>query len=435
MNKTINNVIFENKQEYFSVLQTSETLIRYLSDTESKSIEDNQIKELNFIRDNAFIGLLRNGLEYVLITEQTPNLLRLTIDNVNYDCNSEELQKILKKDYEKITGLKYTLNIQEDKNENPETLNDEIIPQPKDNENIIEKKENNNEVNTKLNIPENINNTLKESNRDEKASDEKKIENNLKEPQKSVKPAEEMKSSPHRTPVVYNSLFEAGINSENVMDNIDDVKSQNLTEKNISKKKRIWEQKKNLSSFVFNDYLLKINVPNKKEKIEQIYVFPLDLETNTSFAKFMVIVPKQETNIYISDKYGNAHIKIADIEILIKGSFSNTRFNTFIVPEGQSSKDGVVIEKTGKEHQNKNLENINNSVICYKFKKYTVFMYPLSEENNTTGNANVDMIFEKDGEYQYFHEVGNKIFEIELDENKYSPINYWKNDILFSEIF
>lgn len=540
MDKTINNTIFENKQEYVTILQMSETLIRYLNDTKFKFEKDEpkQIKELKTVRDNAFAGLLRDGLEYVFITEQEPKLLRLTIDNVNYDCSEEDMQKVLKEDYTKITGLESQIKINEDDNtEKEETLNEIISIDESDIENnndennakennaednkskldeliksneILESKElknekidmcdsnskieqesfeeNNNKKNNildkiqntqedstdnqlsnvfpesfsldntetdkssndlsdkiinteKLKVPEfqnelneniNKNKLLSFEENEKKDRTEEKIENN--ESSEKIKEGKE--------PIVFNSLLDAGFKvkkNKNEKKTLKEVPPTiEVVSEKTNKNNKLYETQKNHSFFVFGDYSLEIKIPEHEPLLKKLYVIPLDIEENTQNAKFIVYHPAEkfnEENIYtVADEFGNAHIVLSDINILVKASFSNGRFHTFIVPEGQSAIDGVTIEKNGTEHQSKDRSKTNYGVICYKINNNIIRVIPLDFKNNETGNAKVDIIIEKDKNFDIYHNVGEKIFEITIDNKKYTPINYWKGDILSSEL-
>lgn len=93
----INNIVLEKKHLYMQLLLNAEAIKKQ---EELNSIKkENDIEEYSDINDiwiKSFIGLIREGLKYDCIQMSDGNkIIRLTIDNIQFDCGIDKLQEEL----------------------------------------------------------------------------------------------------------------------------------------------------------------------------------------------------------------------------------------------------------------------------------------------------------------------------------------------------
>ena len=93
----INNIVLEKKHLYMQLLLNAEAIKKQ---EELNSIKkENDIEEYSDINDiwiKSFIGLIREGLKYDCIQMSDGNkIIRLTIDNIQFDCGVDKLQEEL----------------------------------------------------------------------------------------------------------------------------------------------------------------------------------------------------------------------------------------------------------------------------------------------------------------------------------------------------
>lgn len=93
----INNIVLEKKHLYMQLLLNAEAIKKQ---EELNSIKkENNMEEYSDINDiwiKSFIGLIREGLKYDCIQMSDGNkIIRLTIDNIQFDCGIDKLQEEL----------------------------------------------------------------------------------------------------------------------------------------------------------------------------------------------------------------------------------------------------------------------------------------------------------------------------------------------------
>lgn len=93
----INNIVLEKKHLYMQLLLNAEAIKKQ---EELNSIKkENDMEEYSDINDiwiKSFIGLIREGLKYDCIQMSDGNkIIRLTIDNIQFDCGIDKLQEKL----------------------------------------------------------------------------------------------------------------------------------------------------------------------------------------------------------------------------------------------------------------------------------------------------------------------------------------------------
>ena len=107
----INNIVLEKKHLYMQLLLNAEAIKKQ---EELNSIKkENDMEEYSDINDiwiKSFIGLIREGLKYDCIQMSDGNkIIRLTIDNIQFDCGVDKLQEELGPLYNQTS--KETFNI------------------------------------------------------------------------------------------------------------------------------------------------------------------------------------------------------------------------------------------------------------------------------------------------------------------------------------
>lgn len=94
----MNNIILQNKHLYMQVLADAENIKKRESVLDTDGIPKQEYA--NAIRLNAFAGLIREGLKYDYIRNAAgKDIVRLTIDNIQYDCPTDDLKEYMGNEY------------------------------------------------------------------------------------------------------------------------------------------------------------------------------------------------------------------------------------------------------------------------------------------------------------------------------------------------
>ena len=106
----INNIVLEEKHLYMQVLLNAESIkkqeeLNIINDEE----KEKQLNEVNTIWLNAFTGLIREKLDYDYIKTADGDMIRLTIDNIQFDCKTDDLKKTMGADYDKFISNTHNL--------------------------------------------------------------------------------------------------------------------------------------------------------------------------------------------------------------------------------------------------------------------------------------------------------------------------------------
>lgn len=93
----INNIVLEKKHLYMQLLLNAEAIKKQEELNSIKKENDmEEYSEINDIWIKSFIGLIREGLKYDCIQMSDGNkIIRLTIDNIQFDCGIDKLQEEL----------------------------------------------------------------------------------------------------------------------------------------------------------------------------------------------------------------------------------------------------------------------------------------------------------------------------------------------------
>ena len=105
----INNTIFEKRHHYMLIMREAQILRQQIQiDVLDEHLPKIRMTEINKIWNETFIGLLREGLAYQYIKNANypeKDIVRLTIDSVNYDCEAVTLKQLLQKEYASVLKL------------------------------------------------------------------------------------------------------------------------------------------------------------------------------------------------------------------------------------------------------------------------------------------------------------------------------------------
>lgn len=149
----INNTLYEKKHHYMIILKELGVLKRQMENEALKgNVSKTRLNEIYEMYNYLFVGLLREGLHFQYIKDASDprkDIIRLCVDNLNYDCNNYDIKRILKDEYTEILKIP-----------NPEIKNDEEFDLNEKNENIVV--ENSKNKTPVLPIPNNETNLLSE---------------------------------------------------------------------------------------------------------------------------------------------------------------------------------------------------------------------------------------------------------------------------------
>ena len=93
----INNIVLEKKHLYMQLLLNAEAIKKQEElNSIKKETDMDEYSDINDIWIKSFIGLIREGLKYDCIQMSDGNkIIRLTIDNIQFDCGIDKLQEEL----------------------------------------------------------------------------------------------------------------------------------------------------------------------------------------------------------------------------------------------------------------------------------------------------------------------------------------------------
>lgn len=392
MKKIINNTLFENKHYYMLSLKEinvlkekvqSEVLELSPEDLNSETYEglSNQLKEITRIWELMFIGLLREGLEFQYIentNKKEKDLIRIVVDNINYECKATIVLEILKEDiryvlkdlYEELIE-RFSLSFKDNQN-------------PKEIENIIiENEDLKNEI------------LMDDTKTNDEAID----------------------------------LKEYGIYPE---------ESESAEDYPLELEEEFLKSK---SSMLYDIHNVEVISPSGySSKSLKFFVFPMVPEKENMSSKIMVVIKdKFETKCFYSEKTGSVQASFSDEEFIIRGSFSNGEFSSSILTFGTTLSLNYSLNIDTQEIRPENRKNVNFGHICKKiYAKNNDFLgkahiLPLSDENNFKETADFALFLESDGEIikTIISENNNEIIIVSpLSKERVRLISYWQSGFL-----
>lgn len=404
----INNTIFERKHHYMIALKEIDILRKQMEyEALNEEISKTRLQETYRIWNMIFIGLLREGLEYQYIKNAgnpEMDMIRLTIDNIDYNCKVTTLKGILKSDYNSVLGMTG--------DESSTDVNTEPDEQP-----------------------ENISVSDK-SKQQEKPENSDKIEENKngkEEAKKIDSEADGNSPDPDDPP------------TETIIDDVSEEQVSIIADEPETGVADYPEEVcKDEGTFVFDRHELNIMEPGAKigEKIE-VLCAPLYMGKNLIQTDIAVRVKcrGEVQNLFSTKDRKSVIVNIADQSFIVRGSVKNGKFSSFIMPYGMTlstnsslndnvssypSRTDVSEDKTRHGHIVKTVE-MNG-------KKATLHIIPMNFVNDENGAAQVYGCIELDGERKAFDSELQKTILVSTKEGMMRVISFWENGNLTSEM-
>lgn len=397
----INNTIFERKHHYMIALKEIDILRKQMEyEALNEEISKTRLQETYRIWNMIFIGLLREGLEYQYIKNAgnpEMDMVRLTIDNIDYNCKAATLKGILKSDYESVLGMS-ECDTGAEADEQPE-ISFETTEDPK-----------------QQGKTENGDKIEKEHAKHPDANDEKNAQEPNDEP-------------PTETIIDDVSEEQVSIITDEPETGISDYAEESF---------------KDEGTFVFDRHELNIMEPGAKvgEKIE-VLCAPLFMGKNLIQTDIAVRVKcrGEIQNLFSAGDRKSVIVNIADQSFIVRGSVKNGKFSSFIMPYGMTlstnsslndnitsypSRTDVPDEKIRHGHITKTVE-MNG-------KKATLHIIPTNFTNDENGAAQVYGCIELDGERKAFDSELQKPVLVSTKEGMMRVICFWENGSLTSEM-
>lgn len=525
------NIILQKKHYYMQIL-TNINLLRKNAEIENAEelLSDKQLNEILNIWRYTFVGLLREGLVYDYIKnnngDESKDIVRLTIDNIQFDCPAIDLKEILQDEYDKLIipsedNMSNDFSLFSAKNEHKNAeLEKEILnikTKTADEINKLMYEANHdaltgtknkrafNEIQKELDNKDNyvvvaidVNN-LKTTNDtfghlagdkllttvssalinafphcvyriggDEfsliikDSTDKEMIVAKLNDLVESLSKQENPCSFAYGIAVGENELIFSDIykKADNLMyENKKQYKSAKENETNLFKKDKeepkivITQDKKEIiynnkeekikdkSTFVYDTYDLTVLPPGGTDgtKIKAL-VAPLYISQNDTHAEIMVMLTdiygRSET--YVSEN-GLASIKINfnETELLIRGSFSNGDFKSFIMLAGTTMAMGCDLNKNAINEKRSNIKEATSyGHIAFTQFGWFYHIVPISLSNDENGIAHCLICAENiNTKERIAMTTSVDSFTILKDEmGTYQILTYWQNNILCAEV-
>ena len=366
----INNTLFEKKHHYMLAMREIEILKRQMEhEALNEEISKARLEETKSIWNYLFVGMLREGLGFQYIknaNNPAKDMVRITVDSVNYDCMASVLKNILKDEFYDI------LNI-------TKTPSDEAANVPQANDNTKEQ-----------------------------VTDNKGIKDNFSDIEEFV-PTEEQKEDIEK---IYPEPYDEAI--------------------------------KRKDSFVYDVHHIEIlQAGAKKGDKFDVTVVPFTIEKDTNKANIMVVVKKGDSiQTFYSKETSSVVVSFDEQEFLVRGTFADYEFNSFILTHGISATMNCSINDDKEEHRclepaKVNYGHIKYNVMIEEENKGILHIVPLSDENNKYGYADsVSFVELPNGEITSTIGVRTKKgLPIILENEKIVQVlNYWNNDFFSSEV-
>ena len=417
----IENTILEKKHYLMQMLSNAELLKR---NTELEVLQDeldsNRLDEVMTIWNYIFSNLIREGLiyDYIKNTDRSKDIVRLTIDSVQYDCPASVLQNIFKDEYSSLISDNDALET---------AKNVEIVEQNSDF--YISKEEYESLQKTIKTLKDSLDNQTQRTNQLLK---QKESEVNI-EPSKDKTDNQEINTA-------QKDELKA---KENISAPVKQLESINLTETPVinrpaSNKKE--EKFKSISTFIYDIYDLTILPPGAStgENIKVI-IAPLEASTDDSHPEIMAMLINRMGYAEKFVSQGNISslkIKFDENEYLLRGSFSDGKFISHIIPAGATMSMGYSINKNNVvERRSMYPENTNYGHLAFSAYGSFFHIIPTSLSNDANGVAPcLICAIDNNGEKNIFTTATKGFTTYLIDNKPYHILTYWQNDMLCAEV-
>lgn len=393
----INNTLFERKHRYMMAMREIEILKRQMEyDVLNEDAALGRLDEVKVIWNLLFIGMLREGLDYQYIknvNKPEKDIIRITIDGVDYNCLLKTIRSLLKEeDFNSIFNY-----------QNPNFGNSSLLSSS--------------EIHDKIE-------PIKPIKNDEKNTDYHELE------------ATETKES--ESPSEFEKLSSSGSFSTLKEDITFDNNTEAIIPVTIPPVKE--EQLKSIQTFVYDIHHIQILQPGTNIGDEMdVIVYPMVIEANNSRANIFVII-KDKNNIrtYFSQEKASVIAEFNENELLIRGTFANGEFSSYVLPFGAIAAANCSINDNTEEFRSA-LELANYGHVCYSVfddsDKMQVHVMPLSTINNKYGMAET-AVFVRYSDGKTIAITGDdrsKKMLVPLEKHTLEILSYWQEGFLSSE--
>ena len=519
----LNNVILTDKHYY---VQTLFDINEIKKDIDLKvardEISESQSKEINIIWNYLFAELIREGLKYDYIrTGNSRDIVRITIDNIQFDCFADKLKEIFGSEYDEFI--------------NPEKCNFKIIQndislmtesEKTDKEAILEKELKELKEKTSLQIKElqyTINHDAPTGLKNKKAYAEtiKTITppyalisldvNNLKETNDTYghQAGDRLLKNTAKALTMYfkhecfrtggdefviitkkeeQEIIECLENASNILQQIkdgllysfaygyafndgkqtpDDVfkladqrmyenkkkykAANNIPPRQIDEpaednEQRVIEynykdeQYKGIDSFIYDAYELSLIPPGggQGEKIRMI-VAPLYIYEDNGHVPVMVVMLNKmgRYETFISKEQPALQITFDENEYLVRGIFSNGKFQSHILLAGNTRQMGYNLNiDNSVEYRSVSPEKTNYGHISIEFQGYRFHIVPLANKNDNNGIAQclIGIDSPTGKRMSMLTNFNGYTTFVGTDKHRYQIVTYWQEEVLCAEI-
>lgn len=108
---TKNNVVYQSKHYYAFMLKELKTIKAEVeNEVKQGSADQKKLTEIYETYQRVIVGLIREGADFQYIKNQTApenSIIRLKVDNIEYECLNTSIRNILKDDYQQVMGFPY----------------------------------------------------------------------------------------------------------------------------------------------------------------------------------------------------------------------------------------------------------------------------------------------------------------------------------------
>lgn len=420
----IENTILEKKHHLMQVLSNAELLKR---NTELEVLQDelaeNRLEEVMTIWNYTFSNLIREGLvyDYIKNTDPTKDIVRLTIDSVQYDCLASALKDIFQNEYSELIS------------DNDAVVASDVVE-------IIEESNNDSYVSKEEydKLQETIS-ALKLS-LDEQMQKTNLILTQQKEAVQSQEDASKSNKDPYAD---FNTTFARSNNDVN--EEPVSLEQETIDLNIISNEEKVVETQKeekckSISTFIYDVYDLTILPPGAStgENVKVI-IAPLEASYDDSHPEIMAMMINRLGHAEKFVSQGNLaslKVKFDENEYLLRGSFSQGKFISHVIPAGATMSMGYSINKNNViERRSLYPELTHHGHLA--FTAYNTFFHiiPTSLTNDANGIAPcLICTIDEEGNKEVFTTATKGFTTYRINNKAYHILTYWEKDILCAEI-
>ena len=463
-------------------------------------ITKDRLQEITMLWNLVFVGLLREGLTYQYIkNENNPkkDAIRLTIDNIDYNCLVSTLKIILKDHFYEVLKLEEPveedelqslLHLLKDKDDNTKTQPDttlsankeetektETFTEPLDKTKTVSvdvaiidefppaKKEEPTPDETKVKSEETSEDDLANTSKTEQdniviENDEIIVEEtdvileNVETQDKVVK--EQQKETEQTENKEFEKIAQTPTESEIFNDNANTLAEELISEspsveipfetdlRNAPITEAIeynfkQEPIKSRNSFVYDKYKLNVFLPGAPtDNFIECVVAPLYMHENNLHPE-LVVMMKDGKNIqtFVSQKERpSITATFMDNEFIISGAFKNGEFQSYIYPSGITASKGCVINKDVEEFRSPIKKSANYGHNFILRDDTEIHIIPIEQDNDQNGSAKVIFCTVNDKARVAITNFGTTESILMLKNEKVQILSYWQDNLLSCDI-